>query len=334
MVDLDTFLVAVYTEVDTLYQMEIAPQLPLRPGPAPHMSDSEVLTLDVVGQWRGSSERELLRWAEAHLTAYFPVILSQSAFNRRVRRLGPICTRLMFALADTLGAATAPYQIVDSTPVPLARQCRGERHRLFADEAAVGRGGSDHQFYYGCSLLLAVAADGPITGFVVAPANTQDRWMLDALLTCRVTPEGIPWTVDDVPRKHRRGGGGYVGPTGPRWWPDSAGHPGTGVYVADRGFTGAAWLPHWEHDTHALVLPGDAPDLPPETRRAHHGWRQTIETINGVLTETLHLPFPKAKVMWGVVTRIAVKCCALNIGIRLNRLFGRPDLALETLFPG
>lgn len=332
--EFDTFLVAVYTEVDTLYQTDLAAGRTVRPGSPPHMTDSEILTLLLIGQWRGSSERALLRWAAAQLRAYFPVLLSQSAFNRRARRLGPVCTQLMVRLAETLGAATSPYQVVDTTPVPLARQCRGQHHRLFADEAAVGVGGSDHQFYYGCALLLAVAADGPITGFVLGPANTQDRWLLDALLTWRVTPYGVPWTVADIPRQHRRGGGGRTGPTGPRWWPDSAGHPGTGVYLADRGFGGAAWLPHWEQDAAALVLTGEPADLPAPLRRAHHGWRQIIETVNGALAEVLHLAFPRARTMWGVVTRVAAKCAAFNLGIWCNRFLGRADLAVDTLFPG
>ena len=331
--EVDTFLVAVYTEIDTLLQTTRAPVHPVRPGPRPTMADSEVLTLLLIGQGRGSSERALLRWAASQLPAYFPVLLSQSAFNRRVRRLGPLCVQLMLALAELLAGPTSPYQVVDTTAVPLARRCRGTRHRLFADEAAVGHGGSDHQFYYGCKLLLAVAADGPITGFVLGPANTQDRWLLDALLTWRVTPDGQPWTVTDIPRRHRRGGGGRTGPTGPRWWPDSVGRPATGVYLADRGFGGAAWLPHWEQDTAALVLTGAAA-LPPRMRRAHHGWRQVIETVNGVLDDVLHLAFPKAKTMWGVVTRVAAKCAALTLGIRCNRLFGRADLAIATLFLG
>lgn len=332
--DFDTFLVAVYTEVDTLYHTELWPTPPVRPGPRPRMHDTEVLTLLLIGQWRGSSERALLRWATAQLRSYFPVLLSQSAFNRRTRSLGPVCTRLMVRLADALEAGSSPYQVVDTTPVPVARQCRGTRHRLFANEAAVGVGGSDHQFYYGCALLLAVTATGPITGFVLGPANTQDRWLLDHLLTWRVTPHGVPWTVDDIPRRHRRGGGGRTGPTGPCWWPDSVGRPGTGIYLADRGFGGAAWLPHWEQDTAALVLTGEGPDLPAPLRRAHHGWRQVIETVNGLLSDVLHLPFPQAKTMWGMVTRVAAKCAAFNLGIWCNRRFGRPDLAIASLFAG
>lgn len=328
--DLDTFLVAVYTAVDTFYQTEIAPHTPPRPGPTPRMSDSEVLTLALVGQWHGSSERALLRWADAGLRAWFPVLLSQSAFNRRVRELGPVFAALLVWLADGLGAAMAPYEAVDT--VPLARQCRGQRRRLFTEvEAAVGRGGSDHQFYYGCSLLLAVAADGPITGVVLGPANTQDRWLLDALLTWRIDPAGTPWTVDDLPRASRRGGGGYVGPTGPRWWPDSVGHAGRGVYVADRGFTGTAWGAHWHSDTGAEVVAGRSPHQP---ARVHAGWRQIVETVNGTLADALHLAFPRAKTLWGVVTRVTAKCAAFNLGLWGNRLFGRDPLAVDTLFPG
>lgn len=330
--DIDTFLVAVYTEVDTLLATTLAPLHPVRPGPRPRMDDSEVLTLVLVGQWRGSSERSLLRWATTDLRAYFPVILSQSAFNRRVRTLGPLCVKLMLALADLLEGATSPYQVVDATPLPLLRGCRGVRHRLFADEAAVGHGGSDRQYYYGCALLLAVAADGPITGFVIGPADTQERWLLDALLIWRVTPEGIPWTVDDIPRQYRSSQG-RRGPTGPRWYPDSVGAPGMGVYLADGGFRGQAWHEHWRADTAAFVGLVSTAD-PQPVRRGHHHCRQVIETINGVLAEVFHLAYPKAKTMWGVVCRVAAKCAACNLGIRLNRVFGRPDLALATLFNG
>ncbi len=42
--DLDTFLVALYTIVDDLYQQHVAGTKPVRPGPRPTVSDSEVLT--------------------------------------------------------------------------------------------------------------------------------------------------------------------------------------------------------------------------------------------------------------------------------------------------
>lgn len=329
-VEVDTFLTAVYTLVDTLYQRHLAPHKPARRGRRPEVSDSEVLTLLLLGQWLGTSERALLRHADAYWRAWFPRQLSQSAFNRRVGDLGAALTRLVPVLAAELGAGAAPYEIVDTTPVPLMRQCRGRHHRLFAD-AAVGRGGSDHGFFYGCSLLLAVSTDGAITGFVVGAANTEGRWLLDALLTWRVTPAGVPLGPADLPPSHAKGGT-RVGPTGPRWWPDSAGAMAAGPYLADAGFTGAVWQTHWQHDTGAVVLT-PAAFAAGRARGAARQWRQRVEVVNGVLAGALHLPYPGARTMWGLVTRIAAKCAALNVGIWVNRLLGRPDLAIRTLFP-
>lgn len=328
--DLDTFLTAVYTAIDTFYQTEIAPALLPQGGPDPHMSDVEVLTLVVVGQWRGSSERALLRWAAAQLRAWFPVQLSQSAFNRRVHHLGPVLTRLLIWLADQLGAGETPYQIADTTPVPLARQCRGERHRLYADTASIGRGGVDRSWYYGCKVLLLLTADGTITGFVLAPARTQDRWPLEAALSWRQSPPAAPREVADLPPGHAKGGV-RTGPTGPCWWPGSVGHRSPGPILADTGFAGEAWQPWW-----AAVLEQEVVtpvDVDPVTRRTIGGWRQIIETVNSALAETLHLPFPRAKTDWGLVWRVTAKCVAFNLGIGLNRWLGRPDLALATLFP-
>ena len=325
--DRDTFLTTVYCEVDT-WVGTILPDEP-RPGAPARMSDSEVLTLMLVGQWRGSSERALLRWARAEVADAFPVLLSQSAFNRRTRRLGPICVRLLHRLADLLVPVEPTYEVVDVVPVPLARCCRGSKRKLFGDEAGFGHGGSDHALFYGANLLLAVAPDGPITGVLVGPADTQDRWLLDAFLIWRDDPTQTPWTVADLGARTRRGQG-WTGPTGPRWWPGSVGIGRASIYLTDQGFNGVVWHTHWVADTGAEVVAGGGPDQ--AIARSHHQRRQIVETINGQLTDVLHLAFPQAKTMWGVVCRIAAKCTAVNLGIWVNRLLGRPNLALATLF--
>src|SRR5918912_392747 len=83
-------------------------------------------------------------------------------------------------------------------PVPLMRCCRGVRHHLFAEEAAVGRGGSDRAWYYGLSLLTVVRADGVLTGFVLGPATTEERWLAEALLRWRQDPSAPPPTAEDL----------------------------------------------------------------------------------------------------------------------------------------
>lgn len=330
-VDFATFLTTVYVEIDT-WCAERPPVPPPHPGPPRHMRDSEVLTLMLIGQWRGVSERGLLRWAADQLSDAFPDLLSQSAFNRRARALAGQAVQLMQDLATRLDVAADAYEIVDCVPVPVAQRCRGDRHRRFTpEEANVGRGGVGKAFYYGVSLLLSVAASGPITGFVVAPANVEGRWLLSSLLSWRQDPTAVPMTEAALNTRNAKPRP-YVGPTGDLLGPTSAGATVTGVYLADQGFKGAVWQAHWREDLQATVWTHE--QLPSPLRHWFHAARQTIEIINGQLTDVFHSKFPRAHTQAGLMTRIAAKCAALNLGILINQRLGRPALALGTLFTG
>jgi hypothetical protein len=138
--DFDTFLVALYTVVDDLYRVRFAPQKPNRPGSDPRLSDSEVLTILLCGQWLGKSERASILHARSHWLGYFPKLLSQSQMNRRARDLAGVLVRMVPVVAAELRAELAPYQVLDGLPVPLMRRSRGKRHRLFGDEADIGKG--------------------------------------------------------------------------------------------------------------------------------------------------------------------------------------------------
>jgi len=48
--DPDTFLTALYTVVDDVYRERLAPVMAHRPGPAPVLSDSEVLSLAICAE--------------------------------------------------------------------------------------------------------------------------------------------------------------------------------------------------------------------------------------------------------------------------------------------
>src|SRR5215210_2524550 len=89
--DLETFLTILYVRVDDLYQQVIAPRLPQGGGPTPALSDSEVLCLGLAAQWRAGvpwrRERGFIRYACKYLRPLFPGLTTQSAFNRRLRRL-------------------------------------------------------------------------------------------------------------------------------------------------------------------------------------------------------------------------------------------------------
>lgn len=331
--DFDTFLVALYTVVDDLYRARFAQSRPVRRGRKPRLTDSEVLTLALLGHWLRRSERSLCRRAHKDWQAYFPLALSQSAFNRRVRDLAGVLVQLVPLVASLLTADSSAYQVLDGTSVPLLSRRRGDKHRLYADEASIGRGGSDHDWYYGCQLLLAVSPEGVITGFVVGPANTEIHWLGDALLCWRHDPWQQPWTAQDPPPSHRPGGG-YVGPTGPIWPETGVGPPSLAPYLADGGFRGRAWRVHWQQDYGALLLTPEVYQGPqaPAARRQHSHWRQIIETANDILKWDFSLPFPGAHTLRGLCARISAKLASYNLGLLLARQFGVQGLVLATLF--
>jgi hypothetical protein len=329
-IDRDTFLTTVYVLVDTA----VAHQPPRpRHGRPPRMSDSEIVTLMLVGQFLGGSERHLLRWADAYLRPYFPGLISQSSFNRRSRTLAIRCAWLMQQVLAQLPLETDPFEIVDGLAVPVAHLARSHRRATFAaSEADLGYGGVGKQPYYGVQVVLCVTASGPITGFVLAPARTEERWLFSQLLRWRCDP-GLPLLTGDVlthqvSRSRRRT---FTGPTGPILGPMTAGTSRTNVYLADQGFTGVAWQQLW-HDAQATVCTQD--HLPPSSRRLFRRARQVVETVNGQLVDVFGIRYPKAHTQDGLVTRIVAKCAALNVGIVLNRTYQRPALALGTLFDG
>lgn len=341
LLDADTFLVTVYVLVDDLYRTEYAPSRPRRPGPEPAMSDSEVLTLALVGQWRqDQSERAFVAWVRRHWQAYFPRILSQSAFNRRVRDLSGVLLALGPRLHEALTVWLREdplFEVLDAVPVALMRRCRGERHRLFApDEAAVGRGGSDRSWFYGVSLLDAASPAGTITGFVVGPANTEGRWLAESLFRWRCAPTAPVPTAEELESCLGRctDPAGRRGPTGRLGARGGAGRPGPAVYLGDAGFDGQYWRRHWRADYGVeMVTTRDAPaTATPRERRAYHRWyashRQVIETVHNLLLGTFGLAFPKARTYWGLVTRLAAKVAAYNLLITLNYHFDRPPFSV------
>jgi hypothetical protein len=338
--DLDTVLTAVYVVVDEWYRESLAGCKPVRRGKRAELSDSEVLTLAILAQSQGRrSEAAFLRYAVGHWRGYFPRLLSQGAFNRRVRDVGGALCLLGPLVAGRLAAALPAgprYQVFDGIPVPLLRRCRGDRPKLFGPEAAIGRGGSDDDRYYGVNLLLCVDQAGSITGFVAGPANTGERWLADALLRWRVDPAAsTPTAAQLAPRlgKPKEKGGERTGPTGPVGPWLGAGALAPVAYLADLGFVGRHWQRHWQDDYYALVLTKrDFREFlgvvdPAAAERCHASFRQVVETVNNFLDRFLGLKFPNAKTYWGLITRLAAKVAAANLTRYLNHLYHRPPFA-------
>ncbi|MDQ4063743.1 MAG: hypothetical protein M3122_07630 [Actinomycetota bacterium] len=84
MLDVDTFLTALYAIVDDFYKAR--PKEHRRPGPDASLSPSEVITLAIFARFsRFASERDFHRYANTNLRGAFPTLPDRSQFNRIVR---------------------------------------------------------------------------------------------------------------------------------------------------------------------------------------------------------------------------------------------------------
>jgi hypothetical protein len=324
--DLETFLTTLYVITDDLCTSVVLPKMPTTGGPEPKLSDAEVLCLGLAAQWRSGvpwkTERGLVRYALKHLRPFFPGMTSQSAFNRRLRRLWGAYILMQQAIADQLWSPE-DCEIMDCAPVPVARGARSFHPGWLADIARIGKGGND-RYFYGLHVLLVVSASGVVTGWTLAAGNIQDRWLAELLLSSRAGQPQLAGPESPDGSLRLEPPTDWIGPT------QSCGSNRHCPIVADLGYNGADWSEHWATDYEAVVL------TPPEgERHSARMWfsslRQAIETAFAALCDSFGLHFPEAHTTWGLLTRMAAKVAAYNCGMLLNRSLGRPDLALATL---
>lgn len=117
--DFDDFCLWMYVIVDDIWQ-QIAPFFK-RPGPAPQCSDSELLTMALIGECRGwDVETEMLSHWQEHRDL-FPCIPSQSRFNRRRRHLMAAFNLVRRVVLEWLDLAQDQQCLMDSLPIPVVQ---------------------------------------------------------------------------------------------------------------------------------------------------------------------------------------------------------------------
>lgn len=331
--DLDTFLTTLYVVVDDWYTANMAQQMVRTKGQKPQMSDSEVLTVALAGQWRVGvpwrSERGAVRYMQAHGRGWFPTMLQRSAFNERVRKLWAAFIGLQQGLSAKLRQPTEVYEVVDCVPLPacsIAQTHTHDGHWLWW--STKGYGGTHGGWYWGEQALVSVLPSGGVTGWIIGSAHTDDRWFLQALISQRhgqrelVGPSSKQPNRPSTPPAHL---GPYL----------AGGKAVTPYYLADQGFNGWRWHDFWVEHYRNDVVSAPATHEQGAWSRAMRRWIkshcQIVETAFSILTRVFDLQHLQAHSRWGQYTRVSIAMAAYNLGIYINRLAGRPDLSHATL---
>lgn len=330
--DLDTFLTTVYVLVDDIYKEHYAHRKPSRPGAKPEVSDSELLTLAILAQhYPRNSERSFLRFVKMSWKGYFPRLLGQSSFNRRMRDLWQVLAGLVPWLAEEvrrLAGHMPVFELADGVGVALVRTCRA-RTRLFGEGASFGRGGSEGSWYYGVKLVCLVDQHGAVSGFAVCRADTEERWLMEGVLRWRTGP-GLPQPSDEemkalIGPSHSKGQT-RAGPKSAIWPREGAGRNRGCVLVTDQGYAGEGWEEHWQEHYGVSLTTGKG--LGPGASRQHRSTRQKVEQAFSTLFEHFGLAYPKARSLWGAMTRVCAKIAAYDVSVLINYRLNRPPRSI------
>src|SRR5215211_3735157 len=130
--DLERFMIAVFCTIDD-FLSERHPKLRQR-GPQPRLADSEVLTIETVGEFLGiNTDQGLYTYFRRHFGHLFPRLLGvqRTTFTRQAANLWAVKSALWQHLAATMSQDGA-LVIIDSLPVPVCRFARAHRCRRFA----------------------------------------------------------------------------------------------------------------------------------------------------------------------------------------------------------
>ncbi len=187
--NLDTFMTLLYVWIDDWYKSEMVEQIQRKHGHEPRMSDSELLTVALAGQWRcgvpWQSERGVVRYMLEHGRQWFPQMLERSRFNERVRYLWAVIIKLQQALTEVLSVMESAYEVADCLPLPSCSNAQSLKSGHWLWWGTRGHGGTQGGWYWGDQIIMSVTADHVITGWLIGPANVDDRVMLQGLLSQR-----------------------------------------------------------------------------------------------------------------------------------------------------
>jgi hypothetical protein len=288
--DLDTLLIALYVELTDRIIPARRPHQHAGVGRPPVVTDAELVCLAVAQVLlRYNDEHHWLRAAPTRVGHLFPRLLSQSAYNRRLRDTADLMEAAVRWLADHTPATAELLRLVDGTPVVCGRSRRTAQRSGLAGWAGYGHDTSHHCFYWGARLLLVTTCEGTVTAFGLAnPKLLGER-------------EAVVGMLQGVPANRPA--------------------PGT-LLVGDKGFAGQ----HFQTELVSLELgilrPARTDEPDPGV---FPNWlRQRIEAIIWTLKHQLGLDHPGGRIPAGLWARVVQRLLALNAAIWFNWQIGAP----------
>jgi hypothetical protein len=290
-VDLSTFIVSVFCLIDDRLKERCIRSR----GPAPKLSDAEVITIEIVGEFLGiDTDKAIHLFFRRHYGEWFPTLgeVHRTTFVRQAANLWKIKEELWQELL-LLAPHDPTFALVDSMPLPACLFARAYRCERFRGEAAFGKDTLLKQTFYGFRVHMRVCWPGVITRISVAPANAHELGVLPELL-----------------------------------------ERSRGVAVGDRNYWSPERREELARSMGVTLLaPYRNKKRDPNPQRSAYlsRLRYRIDTIFSQLTERYRIKRVWAKDLWHLAGRLLRKVLSHTIAFLLNHRIGNQPLQLSRL---
>lgn len=287
------YIVTTYVFIDDYFKKFLFHSQLRKRGFEPKLTDSEVVTMEVVGEYLGlHTDTAIYRYFKRHWQTLFPQLLHGSNYVRHCANLWKMKYQFYRYLVKN---KEHWIQILDSMPIQVCKFVRAKHSRLFKDSANYGKWCG--QTFFGYRLHMKISSYGMIHNFILAAASVQDIHFVEPLLG------------DD------RGGWGIA----------DKGYRSAAVQQKlwyQRRF----YLHTAKHRNEKRESP-----LPKQTIRKLSGMRRLIETVGGQLEEQFAIKTTKARDVWHLLNRIIRKIASHTFGVFLNMSLKRNPFNLVSL---
>ena len=292
---LEDFIITVFCCVEQMWQKSLLPSRLRQRGFAPKLSDSEVLTMEIVGEFLGfDSDQQIWKYFRCHWKFWFPDLGSRSTFARQAANLWYVKQLLHQRLARELGAYTDTIHMIDGFPVPICQFSRAKRCKFFPSVATYGHCASKDETYKGFHGHVIIDYSGTITNLIFTSANIDERVSMFDL-------------TDDI----------------------------HGLLIGDKGYISQdlkLYLQdHLDIDLETPLRSNMKDDRDPNFVTQLMKTRRLVETVIGQLSDHFHIEKVWARDLWHLTSRVARKVLAHTVGVFLNRQLGRAPLQFDGL---
>jgi hypothetical protein len=293
--DLDNLIIGFFCKIDDAEKTVFKDEKVRQRGPGPVMHDSEVMTIEVIGEILGiDKDKEIFEYFKTHFSHLFPSLktVSRVTFVRQAANLWKAKEKVWQYLLSLIEHDPS-LAIIDSFPIPACLFARATRCQRFAGRASFGKDRLICQTFYGFRLHVCVSKNGLITRFVLAPANEQD---------IKVIPEVVKDWI--------------------------------GTLIGDRNYWSPILFEELARKGVKLIAPyrRRSKDPNPAWSKSINHVRHLIETVFSQLTGRYNVKKVWARDIWHLLSRLYRKVLSHTLAFMLNLELDNPPLRFERLF--